>query len=66
MVFMKDLKEKGVLVSMEKLQNTKTAVHIMNNDVVSALEKGGAKEEVELWHIYREYLDGVFEIGGKD
>ena len=37
----------------------------MKNEVVSALRKGGAKEEVELWHIYKEYLNGVFKNGGK-
>ena len=63
-VFVKDLKVNGKIVSREEFCRARTAVAIMNDQIVGALEDGGAKEEVELWHIHKEHLDSVFENGG--
>jgi hypothetical protein len=48
--------------STEWVQN---AINIMDDTISSALEKGGAPMEAEIWRIHAERINKVYQQGGK-
>jgi hypothetical protein len=48
--------------STEWVQN---AINIMDDTISSALEKGGAPVEAEIWRIHVEHINKVYQQGGK-
>lgn len=59
-VFLKDLGIKGRNVSQAKLAQIRKALGICGDEVETALEEGGAEEEVEMWKIFREHINEVY------
>lgn len=51
-VFEKDMKENCKMVSRTELEQVKKGMDLMNNTIESALEDGGAHEELEIWHLH--------------
>ena len=65
-VLEKDLAEKGREVPAEEFCQVRTAMHIMDETITNALEKGGAIEEKEIWVLHRDRLDQIYDNGGAD
>ena len=63
--FLEDLKVNGKALLHNGLARVKKLMEIMSPKIESALKKGGANEEKELWHVFREYIDDVHAQGGK-
>ncbi|KAL9182387.1 hypothetical protein ACHAXT_013039 [Thalassiosira profunda] len=65
MVFVSDLNKHGIHVTRTKLDQIRVAVDKMDSVITTALEEGGAQEELEVWRLHKQHLDQVHANGGK-